>query len=182
MQLSAMKNILAFGLFLSALLGSMVAQAQCLSLADLTAIAANSNALAKPESLTQLPAGNWIFKGTPPRSKEIQWISAATSADADGVHSPATFSLRPFLQSFDVVLKTTEAGCVRDVRAELKNLKLTPVPVTCPGCEAVRYDGPGYQATLYSKMKGGYPFVVVVHPLTTTPVVETKQSGTTTTP
>lgn len=177
-----MKQILGFSLFLSTVFGTTVAQAQCLPLADLTAIAANSNALAKPQALAQLPAGSWLFKGTPPRSKEVQWISAATSADGDGVHSPAMFSLRPFLQSFDVVLKTTEVGCVRDVRAELKSLKLTPVPVTCPGCEAVRYDGPGYQATLYSKMKGEYPFVVVVHPLTATPVVEAKPSRSTTTP
>lgn len=182
MQLLAMKKLLGFGLCISAVLGSTVVRAQCLPLADLTAIATNPKALAKPESLPQLPAGSWVFKGTPPRSKEIQWQSAATSADAEGVHSPAMFSLRPFLQSFDVVLKTTEASCVRDVRSELKNLKLNPVPVTCPGCEAVRYDGPGYQATLYSKMKGDYPFVVVVHPLAATPVVEAKPSGATTTP
>jgi hypothetical protein len=175
-----MKKLLEFGLFLGATLSITAAQAQCLPLADLTAIAANPQALAKPEALTQLPTGSWVFKGTPPRSKEIQWISAATSADADGVHSPAMFSLRPFLQSFDVVLKTTEASCVRDVRSELKSLKLTPVPVTCPGCEAVRYDGPGYQATLYSKMKGDYPFVVVVHPLASPSVVEAKPNSNTT--
>lgn len=182
MQLSAMKKISGFGLFISVVLSATAAQGQCLSLADLTTIAASPNALAKPQALAQLPAGSWVYKGAPPRSKEIQWVSAATSADAGGTHSPAMFSLRPFLQSFDVVLKTTESGCVRDVRSELKILKLTPVPVTCPGCEAVRYDGPGYQATLYSKMKGDYPYIVVVHPLVTTPVVEAKPSGDTTTP
>jgi hypothetical protein len=182
MRLLSMKKLLGSGLFISAMLGTMAAHAQCLPLVDLTAIAASPSALTKPQALTQLPAGSWTFKGTPPRSKEIQWLSAATSADADGVHSPAMFSLRPFLQSFDVVLKTTEANCVRNLRSELKNLKLTPVPVTCPGCEAVRYDGPGYQATLYSKMKGDYPFIVVVHPLAATPVVEAKTSGNTTTP
>lgn len=63
----------------------------------------------------------------------------------------------------DVVLKTTQKACVRQPRAELKSRKLATQPVICPGCEAVRFEGPDVEATIYSLMKGDYPFVVVVH-------------------
>ena len=69
-------------------------------------------------------------------------------------------------RNFDVVLKTTQVACLRQMRSALRALRLTPVTVNCPnGCEAQRYDGVDYPATLYSKMKGDYPFVVVLHPL-----------------
>lgn len=182
MRLMNMNTLLILGGAALGLTGTLSGRAQCLPLADMTAIAADRTALVKPQALAQLSASSWVFRGTPPRSKEIQWTSAAASASADGVVVPAIFMLRPFLQSFDVVLKTTEASCVRQLRSELKDQKLTPVPVTCPGCEAARFDGPDYQATIYSKMKGDYPFVVVVHPLSATPVQPPKAGSATTTP
>ena len=61
------------------------------------------------------------------------------------------------------MLKTTQAACVRQLRAELKSRKLTTQPITCSGCEAVRFQGTDFEATICSLMKGHYPFVVVVH-------------------
>lgn len=79
-----------------------------------------------------------------------------------------------------MVLKTTLANCVRELRGELKSRKLTAQPVTCPNCEAVRYQGPDFEATIYNQMKGDYPFVIVVHqvPAAASPAVsEAGRSG-----
>jgi|SRR6476661_1407610 len=153
------------------------ARAQCVPLAEMATIAADPKSSAKPERVTQLPAAEWIFRGTPAKSREIQWTSSASSANDQGTFVPALFALRPFQQGYDAVLKTTEASCIRQLRSELKSQKLEPVAVTCPNCEAVRYDGPTYQTTIYSKMKGEFPFVVVVHPLQAASTTVTKQNG-----
>ena len=63
----------------------------------------------------------------------------------------------------EVVLKTTRAACVRQLRVELKSRKLTAQPVTCPSCEAFRFPSPDFEATIYSQLKGDYLFVVVLH-------------------
>ncbi|WP_345236332.1 hypothetical protein [Hymenobacter saemangeumensis] len=142
----------------------------------MAAIAADPKSAAKPEKISDLPAADWVFRGTPPKSREIQWTSSASSANSEGNFVPAVFVLRPFQQSYDAVLKTTENSCIRDLRSELKSQKLEPVPVTCPNCEAVRYDGPTYQTTIYSKMKGEFPYIVVVHPTQSMPATITKDA------
>ncbi len=140
-----------------------VARAQCLSLDQMVSVGAAPTALAQPQDLAELPINDWVFKGGIPRSHDVYWASAAPVA---GSVPPAIVTLRTQQRNFDVVLKTTQAACVRQVSSELRVLKMKPVNVTCPnGCEAQRYDGPDYQTTLYSKMKGDYPFVIVMHPL-----------------
>ena len=159
---------------------SLPAGAQCLSVDDMATIAADPKSPARPEQVNLLLASDWLFRGTPPKSREIQWVSSASSASADGTMVPAVFVLRPFQQSFDAVLKTTEASCIKKVRSELKSQKIAAVAVTCPNCEAERYDGPAYQTTIYSKMKGEFSYIVVVHPLQAAPTTITKQGGSTT--
>ena len=144
-----------------------VARAQCLSLDQMVSVGAAPTALAQPQDLAELPVNDWVFKGGIPRSRDVYWASVAPVA---GGLSAATVTLRIQQRNFDVVLKTTQGACVRQMLSELKSLKIKPINVTCPnGCEAQRYDGPDYQATLYSKMKGDYPFVVVLHPLRQAP-------------
>jgi hypothetical protein len=169
-----MKVRILLALLFCGLLGTFSASAQCVTLADMASVAAEPKALAKPDQLGQLPPGEWVLRGSAPRSKEILWTSSSAS---EGAVPPAAFLLRPLQESFDVVLKTTDPACVREIRSELKSQKLTAVPVTCPSCEAMRYEGPRYQTTIYSKMKGDYPFVVVLHPVPVVPAV-TKQAGT----
>ena len=142
------------------------AQAQCLSLEQMVGIAAAPTALAQPDNLAELPTSDWAFKGGIARSHNLYWVGLQTQS---GTHAP-TVLLRVQQRNFDVVLNTAQAACVRQMRSALRALRLTPVPVNCPdGCEAQRYDGPDYQATLYSKMKGDYPFVVVLHSLRQVP-------------
>ena len=144
-----------------------VARAQCLSLDQMVSVGAAPTALAQPQDLAELPVNEWVFKGGIPRSHDVYWASATTAASGP---PPATVTLRTQQRNFDVVLKTTQGACIRQVSSDLKALKIKPINVTCPnGCEAQRYDGPDYQATLYSKMKGEYPFVIVLHPLRQAP-------------
>ena len=157
-------SLLVVGLCWGGLVSSV--QAQCLSLDQLVSISAAPTALAKPEDLAELPITDWSFKGVIPRSHDVYW---AGLQPIGGVQA-STITLRTQQNNFDVVLKTAQANCVRQVRSALRALRLAPVNVTCPnGCEAQRYDGPDYQATIYSKMKGDYPFVVVLHPLQQAP-------------
>ncbi|WP_345120673.1 rhodanese-like domain-containing protein [Hymenobacter antarcticus] len=136
------------------------AQAQCPELSELLAIGAEPTALTVPQVVTARLSADWTFVGPTATSREVSW----TLPGPDGSSIPAArLSLRPQRPGQDVVLKTTVAACVRDLRSELKSRKLTAQPVTCPGCEAVRYQGPDFDATIYSQMKGDYPFVVVVH-------------------
>ncbi|GAB3324783.1 hypothetical protein GCM10027511_33470 [Hymenobacter humi] len=134
-------------------------QAQCLSLSDLLAIGAESTALTTPQAVSKhLP--QWTYNCSTPTSREVSWT---TPAPAGSTVAESRLVVRAQRPGQDVVLKTTEASCVRELRSELKSQKLAPQPVTCPGCEAVRYQGADYEATIYSKMKGDYPFVVVLH-------------------
>ena len=139
---------------------SLPAQAQCLELSELLAIGAEPTALTVPQVVTAHLAAEWFFTGSTETSREASW---ALPIPAGSTIAAARLSLRPQRPGQDVVLKTTLAACVRDLRSQLKSRKLTAQPVTCPGCEAVRYQGPDFDATIYSQMKGDYPFVVVVH-------------------
>ena len=135
-------------------------QAQCPELSELLAIGAEPTALTAPQVVTARLSTDWTFVGPTATSREVSWTLPVPEGSTI---APARLSLRPQRPGQDVVLKTTLAACVRDLRSELKSRKLTAQPVTCPGCEAVRYQGPDFDATIYSQMKGDYPFVVVVH-------------------
>ena len=139
---------------------SLPAQAQCLKLFELLAIGAESTALVAPQVVTARLSADWSFAGPTATSREVSWVLPVPGGST---LAAARLSLRPQRPGQDVVLKTTLAACVRDLRSQLKSRKLSAQPVTCPGCEAVRYQGPDFEATIYSQMKGDYPFVVVVH-------------------
>ena len=139
---------------------ALPAQAQCPELTELLAIGAEPTALTAPQVVTARLSTEWTFTGPTATSREVSW---ALPVPEGGTIAAARLSLRPQRPGQDVVLKTTQAACVRDLRSQLKSRKLTAQPVTCPGCEAVRYQGPDFEATIYSQMKGDYPFVVVVH-------------------
>ncbi|HEX8328281.1 MAG TPA: rhodanese-like domain-containing protein [Hymenobacter sp.] len=135
-------------------------QAQCLELSSLLAIGADPSAATSTAAVTKLLPAEWKFQSSTPASREAFWSWPAP----DGGAVPATkLTVRPQRPGQDVVLKTTQAACIRQLRSELKSRKLTAQPVTCPGCEAVRFQAPDFEATVYSQMKGDYPFVVVVH-------------------
>ena len=139
---------------------SLPAHAQCLELSELLAIGAEPTALTAPKVVTARLSAEWSFTGPTATSREVSW---ALPMPEGSTIAAARLSLRQQRPGQDVVLKTTLAACVRDLRSQLKSRKLTAQPVTCPGCEAVRYQGPNFDATIYSQMKGDYPFVVVVH-------------------
>ena len=149
---------------LLALLGSQLtfasaACAQCVTLGDLLAIGADPTALVSGKTVTDHVSVDWTYIAGTALAKEASWSFTPTGASAP----TARLLVRPQRPGQDVVLKTTQANCMRDVRSELKSRKLTAQPVTCPDCEAVRYQSPDFEVTLYSQMKGEFPFVVVVH-------------------
>ena len=135
------------------------ARAQCVALNDLLAIGADPTAQVSGKVVTDHVSFEWTFVGATPTAKEPSWTFTPAGASAPA----ARLLVRPQRPGQDVLLKTTQASCLRDLRSELKARKLTPQPVTCPNCEAVRYQAPDFDVTLYSLMKGEFPFVVVVH-------------------
>lgn len=145
---------------------SGAARAQCVPLAQLLALGATTAPPTAAAATGVLPAADWLFRGqVSGSSKEIYW-SFNTPGAAPDAQPKVSLSLRPTpRQGCDVVLKTAHAECVRQLRGELKDRKIKPEPVTCPECEAQRYplsEAPGATATLYSGMKGPYPFVIVI--------------------
>ncbi|SFP84503.1 Rhodanese-related sulfurtransferase [Hymenobacter arizonensis] len=152
-------TILLF-LFLLRAAAPLAVQGQCLSLSELLAIGAEATALSAPQVVTQHLSSGWTFNAPAAGSREAFWTPAVA---AGGALALSRLTVRPQRPGQDVVLKTTQASCVRQLRSELKSQKLEAQPVTCAGCEAVRFKGPDYEATIYSQMKGDYPFVVVVH-------------------
>lgn len=135
------------------------ARAQCVALSDLLAIGADPTAQSSGKVVTDHVSPEWTFVGATPTVKEASWAFTPAGATAP----TARLLVRPQRPGQDVLLKTTQGNCVRDLRSELKARKLNAQPVTCPNCEAVRYQGPDFDVTLYSMMKGEFPFVVVVH-------------------
>jgi hypothetical protein len=105
-------------------------------------------------------SSEWTYNGPTATSRETFWT---TPAENGSTIFASRLMLRAQRPGQDVVLKTTQASCVRELRSALKDRKLEAQPVTCPSCEAVRYKGTDFDATIYSKMKGDYPFVVVIH-------------------
>ena len=140
--------------------------AQCIGLDDLLVIGAEPTALTVPQIVTGRLSPNWTFNGPTATSREVFWTLPATDGSALAAIRLQVRAQRP---GQDVVLKTTQAACVRQLRAELKSRKLTAQPVTCPNCEAVRFQSPDFEATIYSQMKGEYPFVVVLHQVPVVP-------------
>ena len=155
-----MRVLAPFVLFSVLGLSAPAARAQCLPLANLLAIGAEPTALAKPAVVTDQLGTEWTYVGPTATVRESAWTFTPTLGEQKVA---ARLQLRAQRPGQDVVLKTTQASCVRDLRSELKSRKLTAQPVTCPSCEAVRYQGPDFEATIYSQMKGEFPFVIVVH-------------------
>ena len=124
------------------------------------AIGAEPTALTAPNKVAKHLAAEWSYKVPSASSREAFWAFPA----AEGLALPlARLSVRAQRPGQDVMLRTTDASCVRSLRGELKSKKLTAEPVTCLNCEGVRFKGPDFEATIYSQMTGDYPFVVVLH-------------------
>ena len=154
-----MRAFLLFAFLLGQALCAPALRAQCISLADLLVIGAEPAALTVPKVVTDHLTVEWMYAGPTAAVREAAWTFKPS-----GTTAPiARLQMRVQRPGQDVVLKTVQANCVRDLRNELKSRKLTAQPVTCPSCEAVRYQGPDFEATIYSQMKGEFPFVVVVH-------------------
>lgn len=62
-----------------------------------------------------------------------------------------------------MLFKTHGAGFEALVR-QVRHLKLPPVPITCLGCEGLRYDAGTYTIAFYRGKPTAYPFVVLLHP------------------
>ena len=154
-----MRALLLFAFLLGQALCAPALRAQCLSLTELLTIGAEPTALTTPKAVTDHLTFEWTYAGPTATVREAAWTFVPSGTTAP----TARLQMRAQRPGQDVVLKTTQANCVRDLRSELKSRKLTAQPVTCPSCEAVRYQGPDFEATIYSQMKGEFPFVVVVH-------------------
>ncbi|MBO2010962.1 hypothetical protein [Hymenobacter negativus] len=155
-----MRVLALFAFFFVQAVCAPALRAQCVVLDDLLAIGAEPMALTVPKVVTARLPSEWAYVAPTATVKEAAW----TFTPVLGEQKPTVrLQIRAQRPGQDVVLKTTLANCVRDLRSELKSRKLTAQPVTCPNCEAVRYQGPNYDATIYSQMKGEFPFVVVVH-------------------
>lgn len=133
-------------------------RAQCPALDDLLAIGAEPAALTSPPVVAAHLSADWVLNPPTARVRETFWTVPASDGGA-----VALLLVRAQRPGQDVVLKTTQAACVRQLRSELKSRKLTTQDVTCPNCEAVRFQSPEFEATIYSQMKGDYAFIVVVH-------------------
>lgn len=170
-----MRILLLLALLGSQLLLAPVARAQCIALSDLLAIGADPTVQVSGKTVTDHVSFEWAFVPASATSKEANWTFTPSGSSTP----TARMMVRPQRPGQDVLLKTTQASCVRDLRSELKARKLSAQPVTCPSCEAVRYQAPDYDVTLYSQMKGEFPFVVVVHQVP--PTMPPAASGTSTT-
>lgn len=169
-----MRIILLCLLLLWQLATASAVRAQCPALADLLAIGAEPTALVASPVITRHLPSDWSMNTPTPPSREVFWTLPAP----DGAALPvARLQMRAQRPGQDVVLKTSLANCVRELRGELKSRKLTAQPVTCPSCEAVRYQGPDFEATIYSQMKGDYPFVIVVHQVPAAASPATPEAG-----
>ena len=145
--------------------------AQCLELVSLQAlgVAATGQSTAPPAIVSQvLSSTEWRFLGPVGNTRELAWTSRSAETPLSTPTPTSTptlrLSLRPVQGRYDVVLKTTDAGCVRQLRQELTARRLKPQPITCPNCLGQRYLLPeGATVSFYSKMRGDYPLVVVLH-------------------
>ena len=169
-----MRILLFIFLLLWQVVTPSVGLAQCIGLDDLLVIGAEPTALTVPQVVTSRLSPDWTFSGPTATSREVFWTLPATDG---GALSATRLQMRAQRPGQDVVLKTTQAACVRQLRAELKSRKLTAQPVTCPSCEAIRYQAPDFEVTIYSQMKGDYPFVVVVHQVLMVPATGPAGSG-----
>lgn len=158
--ITPMRTVALAAILACQLLVGTVARAQCVALNDLLAIGAEPSALASPKVVTDHLTFEWTYGAPSAAIKEPNWTFVPSGG---GSSATALLLVRPQRPGQDVLLKTSQSSCVRELTKELKSRKLTPQPVTCPSCEAVRYQAPDFDVTLYSQMKGDYPFVVVVH-------------------
>jgi hypothetical protein len=162
-----MKKLVALLLLSHALLflSASSLQAQCLPLNSLLELGKlptdKSPVTLAPE---YLPDTEWTHRGTVEKSKDLFWTVGERKPEGEsGEKYDSWVSLRLNQTKYDVVFKTTAASCVNQLKSELRALKVKSEPVTCVECEGVRYIGDGYSVNVYSRKKGVYPFVVVVH-------------------
>lgn len=147
-----------------------LSQGQSLSLGQLLALSASAGDRQAPEVVQNLPGDKWIYQGLWQNTNELYWTSSDADEPADSAAEPLAYlGLRPGSFSVDVVYKTVLPEAVGTLRSELRRRKMVSEPVTCLACEGVRYSTPEFQLSIYSKRKGEYPFVVVVHRLMPTP-------------
>ncbi len=143
-----------------------LAQAQCLTLAELADIGESrvGGTQAATNGAQILSSDGWAYRGFLDKTREHYWTHSQPGAQpADNTGTPdGMVSVRANSDSRDVVLKTVSGACVRQMRTELRDLKLEPVAVNCPDCEGVRYTGKDYNVSIYSRKKGPYSHVVVL--------------------
>jgi hypothetical protein len=141
-------------------------QAQCLPLSSLLALG-NTPTTQSPASAVApyLPAIEWAYRGPVDGGKDPYWTftTQESTASSSGDAAQAWISLRSNQGKYDVVFKTPMGSCVNQLKSELRALKIKTEPITCVECEGIRYVGDGYTVNIYSKKKGPFPNVVVVH-------------------
>lgn len=146
------------------LAASTWARAQCITLDQLLDLSAIGT-----DSLTQrvaraLPATDWTYRGPGRIGKEVYWTYKDPLDDyvAPDGSSEAWLSVRPASNAHIVTLKTVFPACVSSIRAGLRELKAEQKPVTCPDCEATRFESAQFVIDVYDRKKGPYPFIIVV--------------------
>ena len=157
--------------FLSGLLAALgllaagPAGAQCLSLAQLLALsrtATPDSARSFPALARRLPGAEWRYRGPVAGTRDFYWTSFDPEADAAELPD-VWLSLRPSQRTHDVVFKTTVPGYEHQLRRDVAQRRLKAERMTCLDGEALRYRGPGFVLTLYSRKKPDkYPFVAVL--------------------
>lgn len=143
--------------------GFSQAKAQCFELTQLLSISTARMSVSQPERIPMLKPEEWKLQKPTSPTQEIVW----TSLQSTGGSAATQVVLRPLAGQLnpDVLLKTSQTACIRQIRSALKDMGLKPVPVTCPNCEAQRYQGTDFVATIYSNLKGDLPFMLVMHPV-----------------
>ena len=161
-------------------LGVQQTAAQCLPLSSFIDLAVEAGGATPPAVVSQVLANTqWQYNGPVGNTKELYWTSTAAAGETPEFR----LSLRPVLQRYDVVLKTTVASCVKQLRNELTSRKLKPEPITCPNCEGQRFTLPdGNTISFYSNMKGTYPLVIVIHAAATAVTGDTSKAAATRNP
>lgn len=167
---------------LCSVFGVWSAQAQSLTLVELTGIGAGHVSEEWPAAKVArvVPFAGWTYQGVLNNTHEHYWTYREPGAPATDTPE-GTVSLISSPQGNDVVLKTSSGACVRRLRHELQEQKLEPVPVAGLDCTGVRYTTRNYTLSIYNKKTGPYPHVVVVR-VTPQPMLVGNDLGTGRTP
>ena len=141
------------------------AAAQCVSLPELLALSTTPRPGTPPEVLAPaLPA--WVAKGpVGAGDPELYWVLPQPgSNDASDSLAVGWLSLRPNRDAFDVLYKSTQSNCLEALRRELARAHY-PVTLitTIGGGEGVRFSAPTFSVALYTRTKGPFLYVAVMH-------------------